>query len=94
MIEYYDLEKLDKFLVKMKKLGEEYTQEELVWYLMVKNPILPAPVETKRYTPHVDITLGIGNDFTASLIMDEDAWEELQEIVSPPAKALTALTKE
>ena len=84
MIEYYDLEKLDKHLEKMKALGE-YTTEELIYYLMVKNTVLPAPVETKRYTPHVDIVLGIGKDFTASLTMDEDAWEELQEMISPPA---------
>ena len=80
-IEYYDTEKLDVFLNRMIGLSD-YTYEELIYYLMVKHTILPASYKTVRATPHVDIILGIGNDFTANLVMDEDAWEELQSMVT------------
>lgn len=81
MEEYYDTDRLDSFLGRIAGLSE-YTYEELIYYLMVKHTIHPAPVKIVHGTKHVDIILGIGDDFTANLVMDEDAWEELQNIVS------------
>lgn len=48
--------------------------------LIRENGFSAAPTKTERHTPHIECLIAIGNDHTASIIMDEDALEELYKL--------------
>jgi len=61
-----------------------YTDEQLLFEIAArefnrKGSFDDAPVKTTRHGKHHDITVGVGNDHTATIEFDHDAWLELRK---------------
>ena len=69
--------KIGKCEVELKMFSEN----ELLAYLIAKNKISEAPSKIELYTEHKEITLGIGNNHVAQLIISKEALEALQMII-------------
>ena len=47
--------------------------------IIAANPLDTAPSVTERFTPHSEVLIGVGDDNTASLTMDDDGFAVLKE---------------
>jgi len=54
---------------------------QLLYDLTKNQKPFPAPKETVRYIPHYEFLIAIGNDYTAHITMDKEAYEELLRMV-------------
>lgn len=55
------------------------TDEQLLYELICRNKIEPAPTETKWYGKAKELTVGIGADNTASIYLHNDDLKALRE---------------
>jgi len=53
----------------------KYSDIELLKELVTRNGKSEAPVKTKRYGPHFETLVAVGNDHTAKITMDDEAME-------------------
>lgn len=66
------------------------TDEKLLLLSIIhRSVVLDAPKKTEYFTPHKEITVAIGKDNTARIILDNDALDELYSIVG-----VSVLTKD
>lgn len=54
---------------------------ELLAELLRRNPMGPAPTTQHRTPDHVEVTLGIGRDHIAEIILHEDAVAALKAVL-------------
>jgi hypothetical protein len=60
---------------------KEVPDEELLFELIRRNKVLPAPVKKSFGTEHAEVVVGIGNDDVAWMQIDADSLEVLKERV-------------
>jgi hypothetical protein len=65
-----------------KMILSETKEELLLLALIHRNKLLPAPKKIELFTEHKELTIGIGNDYTATIIIDNDALKELYDMVN------------
>lgn len=58
---------------------EEQEKTILLRTLVENDTPRPAPTRMEFYTPHYEIVVGIGKDYSATIIIDEESYFELME---------------
>jgi len=60
----------------------EATEEELLFELLSRSVLSPAPIKKQFHTPHHEVVFGIGNDDTACLQLDVDSFQVLKKRIA------------
>ena len=68
--------KLDKGNMVTSNIGD-LTSEKALSFILNSNIMGTAAKRTTRYGKHWEVTIGIGNDHTASVTLDDEAYQEL-----------------
>ena len=55
----------------------DYSDEQLLWSLMTRRASSPTPRKTTRYTKHYSSIIGIGDDYSAEIVIDSESYKAL-----------------
>ena len=59
----------------------EVTKEELLWELISRHALSPAPIKKQFNTPHHEVVVGIGMDDVAYIQLDVDSFQILKSCI-------------
>lgn len=62
-------------------MSSKLTDENLLKILLMRNIVQDAPTKVTFYTRHHTITIGIGKDHTATIVLDDDALTKLEKYI-------------
>ena len=60
---------------------DEYSSEELLFCLLMREDWTEAPVKREFYGEHYDTVIGIGKDHTANITLSKQDYEALEDMI-------------